>query len=142
MLRAQLPFTALLKGATRASYFWAQARRLCDEAGPARGARATHDLDYPCSLPHQCSEGSYRSLHMTWTAPVPKLPCQVGPCDAHQQPMGCLMLALSMEQWELYKPFATEQEVHQTCPLLSWSTLTATLAPPSTNYQPPHNHLP
>jgi len=40
-------------------------------------------------------------------------------------------LPLSMEQWELYKPSATEQEVHQTCPLLSWSTLRATLAPPS-----------
>ncbi len=40
------------------------------------------------------------------------------------------MLALSMEQWEVYKPSATEQELHQTCPLLSWSTLTATLAPP------------
>ena len=45
--------------------------------------------------------------------------------------MGCLRLALSMEQWELYKPSATEQEAHQTCPLLSWSTLTDTLAPPS-----------
>ena len=45
--------------------------------------------------------------------------------------MGCLMLSLSMEQWKLYKPSATEQEVHQTCPLLSLSTLTGTLTPPS-----------
>ena len=73
-LRVQLPFTVSLKGATRASYFWVQARRSCDEAG----ARATHDLDYPCSLPRQHSEGSYRLLRTTWTTPVPKLPRQVG----------------------------------------------------------------
>ena len=74
-LRGQLPFATSLKGATRAR---AQARRSGDEAGPGRGAGATHDLDYPCSLPRQRSEGSYRSLRMTWTTPVPKLPRQVG----------------------------------------------------------------
>ena len=63
MFRAQLPFAASLKGATRASYFQAQARS-CDEVGPGRGARATHDLDYPCSLPRQHSEGSYHSLRI------------------------------------------------------------------------------
>ena len=41
-----------------------------------------------------------------------------------------LMLALSMEQWELCRPSATGLEAHLTCPLLSWSTLTATLVPP------------
>ena len=41
-----------------------------------------------------------RCVYLNYT-PVPKLPRQVGPCIAHQQPMGCLMLALSMEQWEL-----------------------------------------
>ena len=50
------------------------------------------------------------------------------------QPMSCsaatseLMLALSMEQWELCRPSARELEAHLTCP---WSALTATLAPPS-----------
>ena len=36
-----------------------------------------------------------------------------------------------MEQWELSKPSATGQEAHLTFPSLSWSALTATLAPPS-----------
>ena len=36
-----------------------------------------------------------------------------------------------MEPWELSKPFATRQEAHLTCQLLSWSSLTATPAPPS-----------
>ena len=42
-----------------------------------------------------------------------------------------LTSASSMEQWELSKPSATGQEAHLTFPSLSWSTLTATLAPPS-----------
>ena len=39
-----------------------------------------------------------------------------------------------MEQWEL---FSTGQEAHLTFPLLSWSALTATLAPPSLTAQCP-----
>ena len=39
-----------------------------------------------------------------------------------------LMLVLAMEQWELYNTSATALEDHQTCPLLSWSTLTEILA--------------
>ena len=42
-----------------------------------------------------------------------------------------LMLALSMEQWELLRPSATEPENHLTCPLLSCFALTAILDPPS-----------
>ena len=88
-------------------------------------------LGLPLLLTSSTLRGQLPFAAYTWTTPVPKLPRQVGPCNAHQLPMGCLMLALSMEQWKLYKPSATEQEVHQTCPLLSWSTLTGTLTPPS-----------
>ena len=36
-----------------------------------------------------------------------------------------------MEQWGLCRSSATKLDAHLTCPLLSWSTLTATLVPPT-----------
>ena len=52
-------------------------------------------------------------------------PCQLVSCSPATSG---LTLVLSVEQWELFKPYATALEDHLISLLLSWSILTATLA--------------